>query len=350
MAGKVIKFPSERTLPIIYPDDRTKIDEMFVHIKQLVNNCQISYEPVPYFCCGKRTRRTDCYFCFRSLFGSTKQMGLILARTFEGTRLTIPTEDPKSELDCMFFTATCEPLQTKGKEQLAKYKSAPTFILCNPNAMFYQYMVNQPHAYYLRFFLNKDINVLVWNYRGYGLSSGSPTPTNIKQDGESILRYMRTEMELKGKVGVYGRSLGGVVTTHLIDQVDFVFADRTFGNFSVLSNRKFYTPISRHLFNYGSGGWELDNDIPALTKGDKPTPHSAHCHKVIMTEKADEVVEVHSSLMVGVARAAMGRKDFLVAGEGGFYLSKEQLDGFLASIKFIVNLEHDLYVLLDYSN
>lgn len=150
--------------------------------------------------------------------------------------------------------------------------------------------------------------MLLWNYRGYGLSDGSPSPTNIRSDGETILRYIRKDMGLTGKVGIYGRSLGGVVTTHLIDKVDFVFADRTFGDFNVLSNRKFYTTLSRHLFRYGSGGWDLDNDIPALEKGEKPTDLSPHCYKVILTEKADEVVEVHSSLMIGVARAAMGRK------------------------------------------
>lgn len=67
-------------------------------------------------------------------------MGLILSRTFEGVRVKVPTEDdPKLKLDCMFFTATCEPLQKKEDvvSKPAKYKSIPTFILCNPNAMFY---------------------------------------------------------------------------------------------------------------------------------------------------------------------------------------------------------------------
>ena len=67
-------------------------------------------------------------------------MGLILSRTFEGVRVKVPTEDdPKLKLDCMFFTATCEPLQKKEDVvcKPAKYKSIPTFILCNPNAMFY---------------------------------------------------------------------------------------------------------------------------------------------------------------------------------------------------------------------
>jgi pimeloyl-ACP methyl ester carboxylesterase len=83
--------------------------------------------------------------------------------------------------------------------------------------MFYQYMVNHPHAFYLRFFLNKNINVMIWNYRGYGLSHGSPDPYLIRRDSEVLLNYMKTKMNLKGKVGVYGRSLGGVVTAHLAD-------------------------------------------------------------------------------------------------------------------------------------
>lgn len=51
----------------------------------------------------------------------------------------------------MFFTATSESLQDDNSEAL--YKQRDTFILCNPNAMFYQHMINFPHAFYLRWFL-----------------------------------------------------------------------------------------------------------------------------------------------------------------------------------------------------
>jgi hypothetical protein len=51
------------------------------------------------------------------------------------------------------------------------------------------------------------------------------------------------------------------------------------------------------------------------------------CHKVILIEKADEVVEVHSSLMTGVAREILGRKN-KKAGED-FYLSRHQLKHFI---------------------
>jgi hypothetical protein len=72
---------------------------------------------------------------------------------------------------------------------------------------------------------------------------------------------------LTGKIGVYGRSLGGVVVSHLVDKVDFIFADRTFSNFDVLSNRKFFSSISRYLFKLSSGGWVINNEVKVYNKG-----------------------------------------------------------------------------------
>ena len=83
-------------------------------------------------------------------------------------------------------------------------------------------MINYPHAYYLRFFLQKNINVLTWNYRGYARSKvktccggSNPSPENIREDAEAVLRFCQNELGLKGKIGVYGRSLGGLASTHL---------------------------------------------------------------------------------------------------------------------------------------
>ncbi len=121
----------------------------------------------------------------------------------------------------MFFPATSEKIDKNNLKADREFKKLPTFILCNPNAMFYQNMINYPHAYYLRFFLTKNINVVCWNYRGYARSKGPtcrkmPSPDNIRDDSENVLRYCRNELGLKGKVGVYGRSLGGIASSHLI--------------------------------------------------------------------------------------------------------------------------------------
>ncbi len=188
---------------------------------------------------------------------------------------------------------------------------------------------------------------MVWNYRGYGLSTGTPTPSNIRQDGDQILRYLRQTLGLTGKIGVYGRSLGGVVVSHLVDKVDFIFADRTFSNFDVLSNRKFYSSISKYLFKLSSGGWVINNELKVTNKGIANSKGDNGCYKVIITEKVDEVVEIHSSLMTGVAREAIGRK--LKAPGEDFYLSRDQLELFIGKLQFLMNLENDLYTQLDWA-
>lgn len=63
-----------------------------------------------------------------------------------------------------------KPKATPNGESLEepKYLTKATVIMCNPNALYYQQMVTSPNAYWLNFFLKRDINVLCWNYRGYG--------------------------------------------------------------------------------------------------------------------------------------------------------------------------------------
>ena len=76
-------------------------------------------------------------------------------------------------------------------------------------------MVHLSHTYYLKFFLDKGINVMTWNYRSYGRSKGTPGPDNLKEDIEAIYNYMRKEMGITGKIGVYGRSLGGIPSSYI---------------------------------------------------------------------------------------------------------------------------------------
>lgn len=80
-------------------------------------------------------------------------------------------------------------------------------------------MVTSPNAYWLNFFTKRDINVMCWNYRGYGLSNTkyfeSINPYLCKIDAEKVLEFMVNELKLRGKIGVYGRSLGGISSCHL---------------------------------------------------------------------------------------------------------------------------------------
>jgi alpha/beta superfamily hydrolase len=186
-------------------------------------------------------------------------MRFMLEMNFDGRHFAIKSYDRSVNIDSMFFPATNEKvvLASEYKKNIEveppSYLAQPTVIICNPNALFYHHMVNAPNAFWLNFFLKRGVNVMAWNYRGYADTNGTPTPYNIKMDGEAILNFLIAEMQVKGKIGVYGRSLGGVVATHLAntfpDLISLVLADRTFGNLKSISRRKFPGGLSLPLFN-----------------------------------------------------------------------------------------------------
>ena len=72
--------------------------------------------------------------------------------------------------------------------------------MCNPNALVYQQMITSPNAYWLHFFLRREINVVCWNYRGYGESLKSwynwLAPNDSKQDVERVFAYMVNHLRL----------------------------------------------------------------------------------------------------------------------------------------------------------
>lgn len=231
-----------------------------------------------------------------------------------------------AKIDSMFFAATDEEIELLGSEfsnmpknetklefnqledcnktlsetELHKrdYRDFDTFILCNPNAMNYQHMINYPHAFYMKYFLNRQINILVWNYRGYGRTQGSPDPDSIKKDAEQVFHFLKTRVGVRGKIGIYGRSLGCIAACHLHEYVDMVIADRGFSDLWTVANRKFYSELSMYLFKYLSFGWQANNDFNYITQNDNSRPPS---YKVLLQDKNDEIVNFPSSLMVGVA-------------------------------------------------
>jgi len=131
-----------------------------------------------------------------------------------------------NKLDCMFFPCTADEKvdifdakTAVDDESQKQYLSKPTVLMCNPNALVYQQMIIAPNAYWLNFFLKRDINVICWNYRGYGESSigffDYQTPAKAKCDAEHVLANSCKVLKLKGKIGVFGRSIGGITACHL---------------------------------------------------------------------------------------------------------------------------------------
>jgi esterase/lipase len=100
----------------------------------------------------------------------------------------------------------------------------------------FQASTNEPNNI-LNFLLSQNINVMCWNYRGYGLSEGSPSAKALCDDVTQIYDYMRQVLKLTGKIGIYGCSLGGIPASYLpsVRDVELVVCDRTFSSLDAMA-------------------------------------------------------------------------------------------------------------------
>ena len=69
-------------------------------------------------------------------------------------------------------------------------------------------------------FRRLDLNVFIFDYRGYGRSGGTPTETGLYQDAAAAWRYLvGTRGVPADNIVIFGRSLGGAVAAQLAAQV-----------------------------------------------------------------------------------------------------------------------------------
>ena len=62
-------------------------------------------------------------------------------------------------------------------------------------------------------------NVFLLEYRGYGMSTGTPDEAGLKIDAQTGLDYLRQRAETRDtEIVVYGQSLGGAVAINLVAQ------------------------------------------------------------------------------------------------------------------------------------
>ena len=73
----------------------------------------------------------------------------------------------------------------------------------------------------LRQFHGLELNVLIYDYRGYGQSTGKPSEAGLYRDIEAAWRWLVEERDqAPGEIVLSGRSLGGAVTAWLAARVE----------------------------------------------------------------------------------------------------------------------------------
>jgi len=87
--------------------------------------------------------------------------------------------------------------------------SYPTILCFGGNGEEVSYNIEQ-------FNQKLDANILLMNYRGYGLSSDSPTEKRIKEDAVVIFNYFISNYDIRREnIIAFGRSLGTGIAAHL---------------------------------------------------------------------------------------------------------------------------------------
>ena len=82
-------------------------------------------------------------------------------------------------------------------------------------------------------------------------------PYNVKIDAEHVMDFVKNKLKIRGKIGVYGRSIGGIASTHLAakfpDLVEAIIIDRTFNELTDLSVRRLSGRCIKPIFKFISG-------------------------------------------------------------------------------------------------
>ncbi len=121
--------------------------------------------------------------------------------------LRLPFED--------VFIDTPDGARIHGWYVPARTDSAKVVLFCHGNAG------NISHRMETIEFLNSlDVNVLIFDYRGYGRSDGEPDEEGLYADAEACYEWLKAEKDFAPQqIFIFGRSLGGAVAIDLASRV-----------------------------------------------------------------------------------------------------------------------------------
>ena len=133
----------------------------------------------------------------------------------------------------------------------------PTVMFCNPNGALYELLNVQGE--WLEYYINLGVNLVIWNYRGYGRSKQRCKmlrPTYIQRDGEYVLQYVKSNL-VRGKVGVHGESMGGSVANYIATKstLSYVCVNRTFSSLQRVAYWSVAGKISAAMLSCFTFGW-----------------------------------------------------------------------------------------------
>jgi len=164
-----------------------------------------------------------------------------------------------------------------------------TLIYFNANAELYEMCYD---SVWVPFYQNLGYDIFMYNYRGYGSSSGFPHPDALNKDGKVVVDFLKSGPMHVKRIIVHGRSMGGMVACFVGKNCDVaaVIADRTFSQLDAVAERLFapWTGRAMHFLT----NWKNDSVSNFI---------QTRCPKLLCQSRNDEIIFDPASLQTGVA-------------------------------------------------
>lgn len=274
---------------------------------------------------------TKCYELFQDWRKSYKPIDAILSIdyfrssldvVFDCYELTLPLHDKQSLNGVLIYGKKKDislPNLNKPKtlgELSSLVKQKRLIIICNPNAAVYEYA--QLQYEFMNYYLENDISVLLFNFRGYAKSTGYPTPTVNCKDALSLVKYLvDMDLAIPGRIAVHALSIGGIMAAVLASKaeeigISLMIFDRNFSSLADTAAALIH-PITKYPLR-DVLGWE-GNNIPYFLQGTgirfslnedcMIRNRSNSVTFIVACDPNDEIIHNEASIKAGAARAIM---------------------------------------------
>ena len=205
----------------------------------------------------------------------------ILLKNQNSREIKIMTKD-NTNLDCLLMLS-------KNNENS---NNRNLVIVCGPNLTPFESFINSWDIDNL--YLDNNIDILFWNYRGYGFSEGSTNFNTICDDVLCVYDYMISNYNYKN-VAVHGLSIGGIPSCFLAKnrKIKLLIADRTFGSvMDFINSFKFLNEVLYYLAKILR--------IPFIDNAQNFM--EAKCKKIMMNDPEDTTVIDAISLKTSISK------------------------------------------------
>jgi len=155
----------------------------------------------------------------------------------------------------------------------------------------------------IQIFHRLGLDILIFDYRGYGQSEGTPTEHGTYRDAEAAWRYLIEERQVNpSEVVVFGRSIGGAIASWLAQSQTpgALILESTFTSLPDIAATLYpYVPVRLLLrFKYNTTEYLARINCPVLivhSRDDEIMPFSHGWRLFEMAKKPKEFLEITGS-------------------------------------------------------